>query len=391
MSYVGYGGSVSVSTPSVGALVADAIRSVVGDPTVKLSPQTDIILSTSKMAIEGALGKSIQTVVSTSVSSSVTDMASDVVGEIANAVPMVGAILGWFVGVVKSIVDTYSTPSKSQEAAQTAARCNNITHWYKPLPTGLGGVYPCDIFAKYIPLIPDYDSPGTAPAKAALALGYCMAHSYCQRPFIGSALIAATETNSKVPAARKAQFKKLREAMAAQFMRPSGDGGESLWPIYMDLMLTEADAGHMSPGQILASCTAAMKNATTTDTYSIHGCCAAAQSLVIATMDQWSRQTRPIYTQDVAKYNELKAQAAKIKADAQALINKKLGKKPTIGQALSTSLIATIAGMTKPKTTTAAATKKPLSPVVAVGIGMAIAAGGAAVLISRAKHPRRHA
>lgn len=388
MSYVSYGFGAAVSTPSVGALVADAIQSVVGDPTVKLSPQTDIILSTSKMAIEGALGKSIQTLVSTSVSSSVTDMASDVVGEVASAVPMVGAILGWFVFVVKSIVDTYSSPSKSQEAAQTAARCNNISHWYKPLPTGLGGVYPCDIFAKYIPEIPDYDSPGTPPVKASLAFSYCMAHSYCQRPFMGNALIAATEYNTKIAAARRTQFKKLRVAMAAQFMRPSGDGGESLWPIYMDLMLTEADAGHMSPGQISVSCAAAIKYASANDVYALHGCCEAARSLVVATMDQWSRQTRPIYTQDVAKYNELKAQAAKIKADAQALINKKLGKTPTFS--IGPALLANIASMMKPKTTTAAVTKKKLSPVVAVGIGMALAAAGAAALMARAR-PRRHA
>jgi len=383
MSYVacGLGATVNVSTPTVGALVTDAIKAVAGDSTVKLSPQSDIILSTSKMAIEGVLGKDLQGLTSlavSQVSSVVTDMASDIVGDVGGGIPLVGQILGWASFVVKDIIATYSQPSKAEQDAQHAARCSHLATWFRPLGTGMKGVVPADIFAEYIPIIKDIDAPGTPYVLAKDALAYCMAHSYCQRPLLGNALIAATEGNSKVSAGRKAQFKKLRTAMAAQFMRlASKDGGANLWPLYMDLIMTEADAGHMSAAQI--------KESAKTMSSEMFDCRDIATSLVLGTMDQWGRAVRPIYSDDV---KALKAQSAKIKSDIQAMINKKLGK-TTIASQLSPSIIATVATMMKPKTTTVAATKKPLSPVAAVGLGMALAGVGTWVLIARARARRR--
>lgn len=192
------------------------------------------------------------------VAGAVSEAVAVAIGEVAGAIPVVG----FFVNIVTSILSV-AAASSAQRAAEARAECQAEFQRRKVIASGskLGGCEQCptDLFR---------------PRGEAR-----------ERSLVGAALIAVTEgslidedprervrvdrrgldrvieyerdrydlisvaSGGGVSAARREKYRTLRVAMEQAYTTatgPSTDGGVSLWPAYLDMLLRDVDEGRLN-------------------------------------------------------------------------------------------------------------------------------------------------
>jgi hypothetical protein len=339
-----------------GPLIASALTAVMGDGSVTLSPQSEILARVVSTVLEGVAGKAI--------ASLAADVAADLLGDVATsavsaAVDAVGAIplLGTIVSWVKGIVDDVAGLRQEEVEKKSALlqQCAKGERFFKPVPTYSEGSVPADLFGVY-----DADDAaklggtwatyqgGPQSAVTMLGEGSDGWSMQARRPALGAFLIALTEgaradgesymvpslmalggsgrraasyeavvglsrvflknQSLGVPAPRLAQFRALRLAIEAQRKhepRGSTDGGVALWPLYMDLLAAEYKAGHLTNEFVFL-----MSDASTP--------CPSPglTTQVRALTDSWTLRLDPWYAAGVAEQAKVREQALTIARSA---------------------------------------------------------------------------
>jgi hypothetical protein len=128
-------------------------------------------------------------------------------------------------------------------------------------------------------------------------------------------------------AARRAQFRLLRQAIDASYRPATGtrsDGGAALWILYLDLLREEWKQGHLTGpwlAWVLARRPAAYEvqimtgpwgDETTYATGQDQGCASQAANQILNLAQQWDRAVDPRYTQGQEKLAEVQAQAQQV-------------------------------------------------------------------------------
>lgn len=291
----------TLSSSSAGPLMAEALVDVMGDATIKLSPQSQILGSAVTTVLEGAVGQALTSLASDLAASMLGTVATaavtDCVAELAGNIPLLGTIVQWASFVVDDIMGLSAEEALERKTFFEA--CQRVQSFFKPVPTGhdsnrvpsdvfglydvqdaqaLNGIYIPKAKAKAAGLPSAVEAPGIVDHN-----GTAYGMSWQAMPMLGTCLITITEgappygnftvptkegglriasydeltralrikyqtKTFGVPAKRRAQFRKLRLAIQAQRKpnpRGTTDGGVSLWPIYLDMLRAEYDAGHL--------------------------------------------------------------------------------------------------------------------------------------------------
>lgn len=347
------------NAPNVGAsggdsptgLVADAVASFTADASAvaSLSPQSRIMVVTIENAIEGVIGKSIDSIardLAANVSDALGAVVKDSITNVSEAIPFIGQVLS----AVMVIVDDITGKEQAKEAQKeaNAQSCARREAQFTPVGTDPGRVVvPADIFGRY-------DKQDAALIN--LEWDYVESGAVGPRPTIGESLIRVTEDfkeraalieqlrkggwkGSDIPSNRRKLFQKLREAIEIQRKHsPKGstDGGKALFPLYLDLLRDTYSRGWMSDS--LASFLLGMRIGVARNgkTLAVPEACYATSTVrahaVRALITGWEQTIAPWYGPSKEKQDALEKQAAEI---AAGIASKRSGKPIRIRLALA--------------------------------------------------------
>jgi hypothetical protein len=178
-------------------------------------------------------------------------LAADVGGAIADAIPIIGMVVSMF--------ENASTLLGQEQDANIQQQIQNCTNFFRPVVgTGAGGsTKPADIFvAGYTKAVAPTYVTGPSGKQVQLTAGSA-ALPYPSS--VGAALIALTECAASgggapgIPATTRALFTMLRLAIEASALDPAKtDGGAQVWPVYIDLLRSEFDSGHITPAYAMS-------------------------------------------------------------------------------------------------------------------------------------------
>lgn len=241
---------------ALGVVIKDPQAMAALSPTVRLGVTIAKVAISELSSAEGGsslLPAAVMAFIN-DVSNTAATISSEVgqaLSSVGDALPIIGAAISMF-----SSAEELISQQKQAVMQNLAAGCANS---YVPvLGTGRGKkIMPADIFVS-----------SWAGGKAAVTVAGPGGKTFLVSPAVagfpvptglGEALIAMTECidnvpgrgmgspNMGVPAARRALFRQIRKAIEASAVHPElTDGGASLWPIYLDLLRSEFDAGHLT-------------------------------------------------------------------------------------------------------------------------------------------------
>lgn len=439
MSYAAFGlGQVSGSvTP--GALVTSGVQSVLTDATLtgSLSPQARILLQGTETAIESVLGKPIGSItesiianISSAVSDSIASLSQSIASEISDAIPIIGSVIGF----ITSSLNMRAAYEAEQQAAYEAGiqECVNLQTKLIPVGEGAGGaVVPADLFGVYYNYAKGTVIPPSPPCNVSAA---CFSRpTNCHRPILGDVLIRITEggisdgsssefystnpghtmdlivnsarsiesalaslgvaspfkdsSNPKgaatwgIPSNRRAQFAKLRKAIESQRCLYNSDGGMSLWPTYLDMLVQERAKGHLTYAfaqQMISS----DQNGNPLPEANCPSHWTATLNVIFKMMDNWLLTVQPVLHQDIVKQQQIEAQAAQIaRQQALAATGVLLKVKPTTARAI----IGAVKPIARSVTISPSTAPKKMSPALAIGLGAGAAGLSLLVLRKRAR------
>lgn len=304
-------GSVGATAAARAGAVAtyDALTSITTSPATvaSLSAPSSIGLNTLRIAVEQLAGGPLAAVSSKvleAIAEQAMQLGLSMIGDISGAMPVVGQM---FAAVV-ALVQMAQKIAAENEALQDAYCRGFLSTFQIPLGTGsrlLGQTtVPADFFARVRPCDQWHGCTDAA------GRGDRLAGQGVERSWLGQALMRITEGDvwdyttdfdwpwqakrwnatggggdsttaarlqhataarsaadlarlnaafeggpwkkahpgprNGVPKARRAQFRALRRAIEAS--PPESDGGVSLWPVYLDLLLDEFDSGRLTAG-----------------------------------------------------------------------------------------------------------------------------------------------
>lgn len=182
---------------------------------------------------------------------------------VLDTIPMFGQLLSSVVSVVAGAASAQSASGTGPASADRETRTQWCRATYAPVRgSGFQGrVYPADVFA------PQGSRNGfNEPCRSSLGEDLVLLLESDPAPYVQQArLLAAAGVhvpeadaliqpwlapNAGIAAPRRRLYKLLREAIQASWRQDGSRGGADIWPIYMDLALSDWNAGRISYGML---------------------------------------------------------------------------------------------------------------------------------------------
>lgn len=258
-----------------------------------------------------------------------TDVATELASKAAGVIPIAGAILSVVIDLVRYLVaEIFGEPPHVLADAAAAERarqemCASVVSRATVVPTGPAGALPCDLF----------NGVAIGPWRMTPA---------------GAVLIRGSEDNPGIPGATRRAIKNLRLLIQGSSLTQtngldpftgkvvyripgvSTDGGQSLWPIYMDTLLWYRQLGALSNDQLFNR------------TYNspVRECAREYTPYGVAVVEQWREQKQRIDTGtgyglwDPKKMQLTPSTLAAIKLGSAFYAGKEAGIKYTVKQAV---------------------------------------------------------
>src|SRR5258706_7778993 len=245
-----------------------AVQTIAVDTTLvaKLSPEASSILTLVSDVGTSVLGTDFKTAAQSAIvdlASSLDSTLGDTVDQVIGAVPLLGTVFKFVAGIVTGAIAF----AAETEAVQNQ-RCADWINTARVVPIDTQAATPACIFTPVYKYTSPNDASDAFSSRAPVV--YVGPASGELMPALGWGLTACTEgagystselqqmhamwvqnssaNGTGVPAPRRAQFRALRKAIAAQLGVAGGFEGGELWPIYLDMLREEFDSGRLSVG-----------------------------------------------------------------------------------------------------------------------------------------------
>jgi hypothetical protein len=347
---MGYGAiTAPAAPPSLAAqATGTAIHLIVSDPVLAnaLSIPASAIANIIYTTLTSSSGSTLTTLATEIVANVAPDLVSDVtsvVSDVSEAVPFLGTLIHSGISIIELGIQG---SEQYQQLLET--NCQNWMQTAKVIPVDSTAPTPADIFA------PIYNQgPGViaavTPNMDSFGRYKVLAGDSYTMPALGYALTMLTENESTIPSdiaqyesaggvginwvirsavtdwfhkngapnvglsdLKLAQFKWLRRAISSQLGLVGSMEGTELWPIYLDMLRVEFDAGHLNRyycAQLL------MNGAVPGVPVGGNGYNQMCNMLplvdaIIAMVNQWRAQVNPVTASDIAALKSIKTSAA---------------------------------------------------------------------------------
>jgi len=332
-----------IARPS--ASYAEIVAALEAMPGVQLSALSQLGLEALRAGFEEIAGGPLRDILHAAVSEAVEELVSGTVADAvatAAAIPFAGAILGWVAMVAGKVIESFDDAA---DRAEYARNCLQRERSRRPIGTGSGGaVMPCDVLAPYLVEHPNHAAPWIEWSglknyiPACPSLGHAMWMRGCGMSIAGERLLRGVEPSWERQLDQSAELKAKQYARLARFARRQmsardlgprhaaqfidlatrigatrnkrgTDGGVSLWPLLMDLLLQERESGAV-PDQFTWHLHAYYR--TFARPHRVERVeppeCGFQESreAVGRLLDNWSKTIRPVYGQDVKELGELR-------------------------------------------------------------------------------------
>jgi hypothetical protein len=259
----------------------DALKTVAADPTLQLSPYSELSLIAGRVGLETIAGTTLEAMSGSSLSEAVQNLvmtaglaaASSALSSFSS-VPFVGAVTS-VIGM--AIEHEMGAEQRLRESlARQAAECTASASAMRPIATGsFSEIVPADLLAPYLSNNPrGAETPAGAEGRAMadpaympeigqslwlFGYGYALPDldpGMTEDEFQEVRALAALGPGDRKPAlmwwpppgdpgpseTRRKQFKTIALAIGATRNVPGTDGGIGLWPVLLDILWNTRDA-----------------------------------------------------------------------------------------------------------------------------------------------------